>query len=256
MEYVTGKTRKDWMLDDQTNLSESQQNVLTGVIQKLESGTPMQYAIEEADFMGEVFFVDESVLIPRPETEELVHWILNDLDSSRRMVLDIGTGSGCIAISLAKHRGSWSISACDTSNEALVVARRNARELKVVCEIVFYKEDILNPSTLYDNELDVIVSNPPYVTESDKDLMTKQVTEHEPSVALFVPDTDPLRFYREIGTYGLKALKSGGYLYFEIHTDKGNEVLEQLKNQGYTDLVLKQDLSGRDRMVRATTPTD
>jgi release factor glutamine methyltransferase len=256
MEYVTGKTRKDWMLDDQTNLSESQQNVLTELIQKLESGTPMQYAIEEADFMSEIFFVDESVLIPRPETEELVHWILNDLDSSRRMVLDIGTGSGCIAISLSKHRGSWSISACDTSNEALVVARRNARELKVVSEIVFYKEDILNPSTLYDNELDVIVSNPPYVTESDKDLMTKQVTEHEPSVALFVPDTDPLQFYREIGTYGLKALKSGGSLYFEIHTDKGNEVLELLKNQGYTDVVLKQDLSGRDRMVRATTPTD
>ena len=246
----------DLITQKETVISSLDLEWLYNVLKRLQSLEPMQQILGYTWFCDQKFLVTPDVLIPRPETEELVHWILNDLDFSRRMVLDIGTGSGCIAISLAKHRGSWSISACDTSNEALVVARRNARELKVVSEIVFYKEDILNPSTLYDSELDVIVSNPPYVLESDKDLMTKQVTEHEPSLALFVPDTDSLRFYREIGTYGLKALKPGGDLYFEIHTDKGNEVLELLKNQGYTDVVLKQDLSGRDRVIRATTPTD
>lgn len=252
MEFVTGKTRKDWMLDDKTDLSASQRSVLAQVIEKLESGLPMQYAIEEADFMGDVYFVDNSVLIPRPETEELVHWILEDCDASHRTVLDIGTGSGCIAISLAKQRANWRVSACDASNSALVVARRNARELKVPTEMVFYQEDILDPKTVYDHELDIIVSNPPYVLESDKDLMTKQVVDFEPDMALFVPNDDPLLFYREIGIYGLNALKSGGHLFFEIHTDKGDDVLQLLENLGYTDVVLRKDLSDRDRMVRAT----
>ncbi len=249
-EFVLGKSKTQTILDYEYELSADQETETRDILNRLLNNEPIQYIDNQAFFFGESFFVDSSVLIPRPETEELVQLILDDNPESHLTVLDIGTGSGIIPISLAKRRPNWEVFACDVSNEALVVARRNSRELIKSEAVAFYMEDILQPITQYDQELDIIVSNPPYVLESDKQQMGENVLKFEPHLALFVEDTDPLLFYRKIVLYANDNLKSTGKLYFEIHEDLATGVCEIMSSYGYRNVSVVKDLQHKDRMVR------
>ena len=188
--------------------------------------------------------MNKHTLIPRPETEELVHWVLQEDFTS---ALDIGTGSGCIAISLAKQSESH-LSALDFSKEALEVAKENAKNSEVA--IGFIRADILQQPALQQT-FDVIVSNPPYVLESDKKLMHTNVLKHEPHTALFVEDEDALVFYNSIADFAQNHLNENGKLFFEIHENKGEEVLQMLQEKGFSKLELRKDMQGKDRMVKA-----
>ena len=190
------------------------------------------------------FKVNKHTLIPRPETEELVHWVLQEDFTS---ALDIGTGSGCIAISLAKQ-SEGNLSALDFSKEALEVAKENAKNSEVA--IGFIRADILQQPALKQT-FDVIVSNPPYVLESDKKLMHTNVLKHEPHTALFVEDEDALVFYNSIADFAQNHLNENGKLFFEIHENKGEEVLQILQKKGFSKLELRKDMQGKDRMVKA-----
>ncbi len=249
VEYVLGKSRKDLMMDENPTITEENHTLFKSCLDELMLNKPVQYIDNTAYFMDFVFYVDESVLIPRPETEELVNWILENHQEGELEVLDIGTGSGIISVSLANKRPSWNVMACDVSNEALVTARRNGRELLTISEVAFYKEDILNPKTDYPHQLDIIVSNPPYVLESDKPTMTKSVLEHEPHLALFVDDNNPLLFYEAIIKYAIQNLKTGGSLYFEVHENLANKVADSLKSASFTNLEVRKDMQGKERMV-------
>lgn len=199
-------------------------------------------------FYGLSFEVDENVLIPRPETEELVEWILKDNKEGGLRVLDIGTGSGCIPITLAKFLLHADIASWDISDGALEVARRNCRRNDV--KVRLERKDVLQTSSS-EEQFDIIVSNPPYITEKEKAAMEANVLEWEPSVALFVPDEQPLLFYTKIAELGLEMLVSGGRLYFEINRDYGAATVGMLERLGYHHVELRKDLSGNDRMVKA-----
>lgn len=228
-------------------MSESEMLKFTEVIKELKKGRPIQYVLGKADFYGMRFLVNEQVLIPRPETEELVQWIKeNHRDVSS--VLDIGTGSGCIAIALKKIFGKAEVSGLDVSKEALKVARKNAEMNDV--GVQFIHADILAGSASV-KRFDLIVSNPPYVRLSEKESMHKNVREHEPHLALFVDNNDPLLFYRAIANYALGHLNEGGSIYFEINEAFGNEVKGLLQKAGFTDATIKKDLSGKERFVSA-----
>ncbi len=207
---------------------------------------PLQYILGEAFFYGEVLRVTPNVLIPRPETEELVDWILQE---SYRDILDIGTGSGCIAIMLAKYQENAKVCAFDISEKALEVAEENAKKLQV--QVDFQRQDILKWETQNFPQFDCIVSNPPYVREYEKARMQPNVLEHEPDTALFVPDNNPLLFYQTIADFGQQQLTVGGKLYFEINEALGAETCQLLKERGYQEVVLRKDLSGKDRMISA-----
>ncbi len=249
--WATGLTRTEAILQREYVLTETQQAEMLESIQRLKRNEPIQYITEQAVFLDDVFYVNPHVLIPRPETEELVQWILSNHSKEPLRVLDIGTGSGIIPIALARKRPSWHISACDVSNDALVVARKNARELLRLSEVQFYYEDILSPVTEYQPPLDIIVSNPPYVLASDKDDMASNVLDYEPHLALFVADEDPLLFYRAIAEYALGNLKKEGYLYFEIHEDLADDTQVLLESMNYQNVEIHLDLQGKSRMVRA-----
>ena len=203
---------------------------------------PLQYILGTAEFMSLEFKVNKHTLIPRPETEELVHWVLQEDFTS---ALDIGTGSGCIAISLAKQ--SEAISALDFSKEALEVAKTMQKN---EVAIDFIHADILQKPALQQT-FDVIVSNPPYVLESDKKLMHTNVLKHEPHTALFVEDEEALVFYNSIADFAQNYLNENGKLFFEIHENKGEEVLQMLQEKGFSKLELRKDMQGKDRMVKA-----
>ncbi len=215
---------------------------------ELKSHKPIQYVLGETEFMGLTFKVDENVLIPRPETEELLSWIIQE-DLSEKIILDIGTGSGCIPISIAK-KGPTSIKAyaMDFSKAALEVAKQNAKNNNV--EIVFFEDNILSPQRSNQN-FDIIVSNPPYVRESEKVLMADNVLKFEPESALFVKDSDPLIFYNAIIAYSKLYLRQGGLLFLEINENFGSELLTLLGNEGFGEIELRMDLSGKERMIRA-----
>jgi release factor glutamine methyltransferase len=192
--------------------------------------------------------VNESVLIPRPETEELVDWIRNENDLNKNLqILDIGTGSGCIAISLKHEFPFATVDAFDISNEALETARKNAAQNGL--EVNFSEVDILN-APAFDKKWDIIVSNPPYVLENEKLQMHSNVLEYEPHLALFVPDNDPLLFYREIALFAKKQLNANGKLYFEINRAYGQATVDMLSELGFQHIELRKDISGNDRMVR------
>lgn len=244
-----GLERTEVVLHPNHEIEEDKQKFIQQIVTRLKNHEPVQYVLNEAFFLEHSFYVEPSVLIPRPETEELVQLILNENDGNAQRVLDIGTGSGAIAVSLAVKRPSWSVLACDVSNEALIIARRNAREIAVNRDLVIYREDILNPSTEYVSGLDIIVSNPPYVLDSDKQQMAQNVLEYEPHLALFVDDSDPLLFYRHIIQYGQKNLKTGGRLYFEIHEDLSDEVCKLMETHRYEGVKAHLDLQGKKRMV-------
>ncbi len=238
-------------------LTTHQQQQLQQILSRLATGEPVQYVLGEAHIYGLKLKVNKHVLIPRPETEELVEWIVSDLGleiSDLRLeicdlrLLDIGTGSGCIPIALAKKLPKANIEAVDVSEEALAVAEANNRLNGT--PVNFSKLDILTeplPADTYD----VIVSNPPYITEAEKDTLHKNVLHFEPHLALFSFDEDGLKFYRRIAQLAATALKPNGKLYFEIHRDKGEEVVQILTEAGYRQVELRKDLSGNNRMVKA-----
>ena len=229
--------------------SEKEQELLSDIVCRLQNHEPIQYIIGRETFMGLVFDVNENVLIPRPETQELVNWILEDhrLDEGCK-ILDIGTGSGCIPVSLAHFMSGAEVEAWDISDGALDVARRNANQNEV--KVLFRKQNVFEalPSESY---YDVIVSNPPYITEKEKVDMEANVLDWEPSIALFVPDTDPLLFYRKIAELGLEMLVAGGALYFEINRAYGEMMRTMLEDMGYNNVELRKDMFGNDRMIKA-----
>ena len=229
--------------------SEKEQELLSDIVCRLQNHEPIQYIIGRETFMGLVFDVNENVLIPRPETQELVNWILEDHRSDEGCkILDIGTGSGCIPVSLAHFMSGAEVEAWDISDGALDVARRNANQNEV--KVLFRKQNVFEvlPSESY---YDVIVSNPPYITEKEKVDMEANVLDWEPSIALFVPDTDPLLFYRKIAELGLDMLVAGGALYFEINRAYGEMMRTMLEDMGYNNVELRKDMFGNDRMIKA-----
>ncbi len=230
-------------------LTTNQQEELDKVLTRLVAQEPVQYVLEEADFMGLIFKVNKHVLIPRPETEELVDWINHELRITdyQLRILDIGTGSGCIPISIAKEFPSLIVEATDVSEEALLVAEENNRTHGTT--VNFYKHDILHENLL-PKTYDLIVSNPPYIAEREKTEMAPNVLDYEPHLALFAADEDDLIFYRRIAAQAMHALNPGGKLFFEINQARGNEVMELMKANGFLNLELRKDMSGRDRMVK------
>lgn len=221
---------------------------IENAINRLMDGIPIQYVTGTAPFYGRDFKVNPSVLIPRNETEEMVHLIIQENKTSALQVMDVGTGSGCIPISLALEMDSPRISALDISASALDMARVNAAAYKAAID--FYQVDILQEMIPITN-LDILVSNPPYVRESEKLEMHQNVLKHEPPVALFVPNDDPLIFYRAIAGEGSTALKAGGKLYLEINEAFGQEICDMLSSLGYVDTRLIRDLNGKDRIIVA-----
>ena len=234
-----------------TDFSESDQLRLADILQRLKSYEPLQYITGNTPFCGLTFKVTPDVLIPRPETGELVCWIAENHLQPGLRVLDIGTGSGCIAVSLGRMLPEAKITGWDISAKALAVAKENALSNGV--EADFRQVDILAGS-LPEFRADILVSNPPYVTEKEKAEMEPNVLDWEPSLALFVPDNDPLRFYRRIATVGRDILLPGGTLYFEINRMYGQDIVNMLKEAGYISVELKKDLSHNDRMIKAVRP--
>ena len=218
------------------------------MLSRLKKNEPIQYIIGTESFCGLTFEVNPNVLIPRPETQELVRWIESDWKSVPCRILDIGTGSGCISISLAKFLGDAKVESWDISEGALQVARRNCVRNEV--EVLLRQQDVL--SVVPEGELyQVIVSNPPYICEKEKEDMDANVLDWEPETALFVPDADPLLFYRKIAELGISMLCEGGALYFEINRAYGEETLRMLEGLGYRQLELRKDDFGNDRMIKA-----
>jgi len=233
-------------------LSDEQKRELAAIASRLKCGDPVQYVLGEAWFCGRRFHVAPGVLIPRSETEELCRMILAEETRPGRRVLDIGTGSGCIAITLALSLPEAKVSAIDISDQALTIARGNAAALGAAVD--FRQQDILDRSRygVSDASVDVIVANPPYVTVSEKKDMRVNVLDHEPSLALFVPDDDALRFYRAIADYALANLTEGGRLYFEINPLFANELCRMLEDKGFTHVRIVNDSFGKSRFAIGT----
>ncbi|QEC53218.1 release factor glutamine methyltransferase [Anseongella ginsenosidimutans] len=281
LENITGSRREQIMIRGDEPPDAGQLNAISQILQELMKGKPLQYVLGETEFYGLKFKVTPSVLIPRQETEELVQWILQTeaasgspltagktsaatavttMGGTTRMageaagklplsLLDVGTGSGCIAIALKKNLSGAEAWACDISDKALKLASENASLNEA--EIRFEHADILDEQTWGRfPSFDIIVSNPPYVTESEKTAMAVNVLDHEPHLALFVGNDDPLRFYRAIANFALQKLRPGGSLYFEINEAFGPQTLELLRETSFQHISLQKDLNGKDRMVR------
>ena len=274
LEVRFGLTMTDILCDKIDKLTIEEQKDLKYIIQRLETGEPVQYVLGEADFGGRTFHVEPGVLIPRPETYELCEWIFSsggqqtDTEKSEKVrckkILDIGTGSGCIACTLAAELPDAEVTAWDISEDALRIAAENAKRMGV--NVKFKKQDILKiiPSPLHlpsislpspfhlpSNEFDIIVSNPPYICVKEMDKMEKNVLEHEPALALFVPDNNPLLFYRTIARYAAKALKPSGALYFEINPLYVNEMKQMLSDEGFSHIEVKNDQFGKQRFTKS-----
>lgn len=249
---ITGLSKASVKAFPEKELSAKQSEKLTNTLARLKTGEPLQYILGYTEFYGLKFLVNSSVLIPRPETEELVEWILQSaqLDTT---ILDIGTGSGCIAISLKKNLPGAQVSAMDISTKALETAKTNAKLNNT--EVNFIKTDILqSANSMASMPYNIIVSNPPYVTLLDKERMHSNVTDFEPHTALFVPENDPLLFYRVIAEYALNNLTANGLLFFEINESYGQETVDLLSEKGLINIQLRKDMSGRDRMICAQKP--
>lgn len=248
IQYYLGWKRIDLALDPFKEISAAKVQELDSALNRLSIHEPIQYITGETEFFGNRFKVNSNVLIPRPETEDLVQWITDDLKGSEKNVtiLDIGTGSGCIAISLAKVFPQVRVSAMDVSEEALKVARENSALNET--HIIFIQDDVLQMKNLI-KTVDIIVSNPPYVRELEKEQMHRNVLEHEPKLALYVKDNDPLLFYKKITKLAEEGLNPGGRLYFEINQYLGEQTLEIVKNAGF-ETELRKDIFGNNRMIR------
>tara|TARA_B110000967_G_scaffold205663_1_gene250687 strand:- start:2783 stop:3625 length:843 start_codon:yes stop_codon:yes gene_type:complete len=243
--HLFGLSRIDIFLNKSISEPEEQ---LAPVLHRLLRGEPVQYVLNHAAFFGLSFFVNPDVLIPRQETEELVALILKENDHRSKNILDIGTGSGIIALALHTHRPKWKVSAWDLSPEALEIAERNAHQLKLTvdfaCLDILYKD----PDA---DQYHVIISNPPYIPSAEKSLMAGHVVEYEPELALFVADDHPLIFYDAIAKYALKSLKKKGKLYFEIHEDFAHQIQALLNHLGFEEIVIHHDLNKKARMASA-----
>jgi release factor glutamine methyltransferase len=242
-EEILGKKRTDILRDEPI---EQLPEALETAMGQLLSGTPVQYILGFAPFYGREFFVSPAVLIPRNETEELVHLIIKENQKIGVRLLDIGTGSGCIPITLALEMNETIVYAVDVSEEALEMAIKNASKLKAI--VTFEKLDILKDEIPF-HDLDIVVSNPPYVRYSEKKNMHRNVLDHEPHLALFVYDEDPLLFYRVIAEKAKKVLKPGGKLYFEINEALGKDIQKLLESLGYSQVRVLKDLNDKERMV-------
>ena len=230
-----------------------QQEQADSILAQLKTGKPLQYVLGYTEFYGLKLLVNPSVLIPRPETEELVQWVKDSLEfgTGSEHILDIGTGSGCIAISLKKNLPGLQVSAIDISAKALQTAKLNAKLNET--DVNFIQADILNLiSEVEEHQFEIIVSNPPYVTLADKEQMHTNVTDFEPHNALFVPEEDPLIFYNAIADYAVKNLTEHGLLFFEINENLGKETVELLKKKDFKIVELRKDMSGRNRMIKAS----
>jgi release factor glutamine methyltransferase len=265
LEECTGYSRTYLLVNKQETLTAEQERILQEVLPRLQQHEPVQYVLNKAWFYGMELYVDANVLIPRPETEELVDWIMKDIKAaglevfergpmqadltSQLKILDIGTGSGCIALALKKAMPRAEVWGCDVSEEALNVARRNGAALNIRVDfqgINFLDEaqQKLLPT------VDILVSNPPYIPLRDKDTMQPNVLNFEPHTALFVPDTDALLFYKAIAQFAKKRLYANGTIYLEIHEDLGKDVVNLFRNEGYGNIELRKDMQGKERMVK------
>jgi release factor glutamine methyltransferase len=250
IEAVTGWNRMQQIVNVNTELTKVQQAQLENYTEQLLAGKPIQYILGKAWFMGSEFMVNEHVLIPRPETEELVEWIISyaSIMNKPLSIVDIGTGSGCIPIALQLALPNCTLTGLDISKDALAVAQMNAKNLNT--SIAWLEEDVLNTAAL-DTVYDIIVSNPPYIPLREKKDMQEQVLNFEPSIALFVSNEDPLIHYRAIAKIGKQSLSKNGQLFFEIHYDQGKAILALLDELNY-HAELKQDSFGKNRMIRAS----
>ena len=252
LEELKGWKRVDVALNSDAELSGDEVVKWDAVLKELELLKPIQYIFGHTYFYGLDFEVNENTLIPRPETEELVEWIIHENKNRGQVkVVDIGTGSGCIAISLAKNLPDAQVFAIDVSDEALAVAKINAARNNV--NVTFIQQDILAAQTLPE-QFDIIVSNPPYVRNLEKAEIKQNVLDYEPHLALFVDDNDALVFYRKIALLAKDNLPQNGKLYFEINQYLGKETAEMLENFGFTNVVLRKDIYGNDRMLAAPQP--
>ncbi|MDO1500237.1 peptide chain release factor N(5)-glutamine methyltransferase [Winogradskyella maritima] len=255
VEHYFNIARIQLHLDSELTSSKDEQEQLFSALDQLKESVPIQYILGETDFYGLTFKLSEATLIPRPETEELVDWIIKDNTShSNLKVLDIGTGSGCIAIALAKHLESASVSGVDISSEALKCAEVNSNLNNT--KVQFSKFDILNAEkdANFTEQFDIIVSNPPYVRELEKVEIQPNVLNHEPHSALFVSDDNPLVFYAKICEFAVENLKPNGQLYFEINQYLGQEMIALLELFEFENIELRTDYSGNDRMLKAIIP--
>jgi len=243
IEYLLGYNRSDCIVNANHEISNENADKIKVIVAELKTQKPIQYILGETEFYGLKFKVNKHTLIPRPETEELVDWILKENFSS---ALDVGTGSGCIPIALAKNTNS-KVLAIDISEDALLIAEENAKNNKV--EIDFILQDILQTNSL--PKIDLIVSNPPYVLNSEKAKMQANVLDFEPELALFVEDENPLIFYKKIADLAFGALNDNGKLFFEINEQFGNETIEMLTDIGFVNIELKKDMNDKDRMIKA-----
>ncbi|HYV53125.1 MAG TPA: peptide chain release factor N(5)-glutamine methyltransferase [Chitinophagaceae bacterium] len=266
IESITKLSRSERIIDGNRILSIAQENLLHSSNFRLQKHEPIQYIINEAWFAGMRFYVDKNVLIPRPETEELVEWVVEEyriqntedriqnaesrIQNSGFKILDVGTGSGCIAIALKNKLPLSEVWACDISDQALNIARINADALQATID--FVPLNFLDPGQRRQlPNVDVIVSNPPYVPQNEKTEMKRNVVEYEPSTALFVTDDDPLIFYKAIAEFGREKLNKGGRIYAEIHENLGEPVKGLFLSEGYQTVQLKKDLQEKDRMIKA-----
>ena len=247
---MLGVSQMAFYMKDDITLTAEQTTLLDSAIERLQQHEPIQYILGYSDFCDLHFKVTPATLIPRPETSELVAWIADEA-TGKEKILDIGTGSGCIAVSLANKLQHCNISAWDISADALAVAEENSKTNG--CNVTFRQVDILAYQP--QGELfDIIVSNPPYIRDLEKSGMEANVLDWEPHTALFVPDSDPLLFYRTIAQKGKEMLRNGGKLYFEINREFGKETYSMLTELGYTDIELRKDFAENDRMIRAVKP--
>jgi release factor glutamine methyltransferase len=251
MERLTGKPKSVRALQREDLFSINQEESFQHYLSELMKFRPVQYVLGEARFGPFSFFVDENVLIPRPETEELTDWLLNDSASrtSGTSILDIGTGSGCIPVYIKKKRKDFQVSGLDISEKALEIAVKNSMNNEV--EVNLFQCDIRDPEQIkkLDN-WDMIISNPPYIPEKQKEFLDKHVKDFEPGLALFVPNEDPILFYKIIGNIAIQKLRPGGVVFLEIHHDFSKEIREWYDKNGFL-IELKKDFSGNNRMIKA-----
>lgn len=250
-ESITGFKNSHRIINKDAVLTDKQYALYQDYEDQLMQMKPVQYVLQQSWFAGMKLFVNEYVLIPRPETEELVEWVKEDYkDHSSLAIIDIGTGSGSIALALKKGIPFCNITAIDVSNDALSVAQKNATDNQL--DIHFFQLDILEKISWEDHaEYDVIISNPPYILESEAAQMADIVLNYEPHRALFVPDTDALLFYKSIADFATRCLKNDGALYFEINEMMASEVTDVLKTYGFNAVELREDMQGKNRMIKA-----
>jgi release factor glutamine methyltransferase len=241
----------DYLLSDSNLLSESDLLYFRSIVKRLQHNEPFQYIVGQTEFFGLEIKCDVRALIPRPETEELVEWVLEDVKPDIALI-DFCTGSGCIALAVKNQLPKATVYGTDVSKEALELSEENARNLKL--EVNFIQHDALSdqlPSQLTEQSIDIIVSNPPYIPERDKQEMQANVLDYEPHMALFVENENALIFYSAIATHAAKLLKQNGLLFFEIHERLALETKETIEALGFKDVIIRKDLQGKDRMIKA-----